>query len=94
MLRPILRLILSVTAHDAVCTAIIHPNHIEPLLKQLTDVRKTSLAMVSGYALISGQMFNVVYRAALCYVGVTLTLHHPSVDIIGVHLDYISKPIG
>ena len=75
MLRPILRLVLSVTAHDLVCKATTHPDHIEPLLKQMADVRKTSLAMVSGYTLMSRQMLTAVYWAALRYVGVTSVIH-------------------
>jgi len=46
-LHLVLQLIASVTAHDAVCKATTQPAHIKPLVKQLTDLRKTSLAIVS-----------------------------------------------
>ena len=40
------KMILRFTAYDAVRKAETHPSHVEHLIKQLTDLRKTSLAMV------------------------------------------------
>ena len=46
-LRLVFQLIASVTAHDAVCKATAQSIHIEPLVKQLSDLRKTSLTIIS-----------------------------------------------
>jgi hypothetical protein len=46
-LRLVLQFIVSITAHQAVCRAIAKPTQIKRLVKQLTDIRMTSLAMVS-----------------------------------------------
>jgi hypothetical protein len=59
------RIILRITAYDAVCKATTQPSHIEPLVKQLTDLRKTSLAMVGV--------------SVLCHLCMSLNaIYHPS----------------
>jgi hypothetical protein len=45
--RIILRLALSVTSYDAVLKASAESIHIKPLIKQLTDLRKMALSVVS-----------------------------------------------
>jgi hypothetical protein len=44
----ILRFALSVTGYDAVLKASAEAIHIKPLVKQLTDLRKMTLSIVSS----------------------------------------------
>ena len=43
----ILRLALSVTSYDAALKATVEASHIKPLVKQLTNLRKMALSIVS-----------------------------------------------
>ena len=43
----VLRLAISVTGYNTVVKASTEPTYIEPLVKQLTDLRKIALSIVS-----------------------------------------------